>query len=130
MEYTYYTDLNSMLQALAAGIIMGVYYDIFRFARRLFHFSNFSVIIQDIIFWLSSAIYIFFVCVKLNNGYIRIYFVVFALIGWGVYFFTLGKIIFIIFDFIIKILRSFYYKIKKRITLSTVAILIKTKSQS
>ena len=83
MEYTYYTDLNSMLQALAAGIIMGVYYDIFRFARRLFHFSNFSVIIQDIIFWLSSAIYIFFVC-----------------------------------------------KIKKRITLSTVAILIKTKSQS
>ena len=74
--------------------------------------------------------WIFFVCVKLNNGYIRIYFVVFALIGWGVYFFTLGKIIFIIFDFIIKILRSFYYKIKKRITLSTVAILIKTKSQS
>ncbi len=119
-----------MLQALAAGIIMGVYYDIFRFARRLFHFSNFSVIIQDIIFWLSSAIYIFFVCVKLNNGYIRIYFVVFALIGWGVYFFTLGKFIFIILDFIIKILRSFYYKIKKRITLSTVAILIKTKSQS
>lgn len=130
MEYTHYTDLNSMLQALAAGIIMGVYYDVFRFMRRMIHFSDFTVALQDIFFWLSSAVYLFFVCIRLNNGYIRIYFVLFALTGWAMYYATLGRIIFTIFDFVINHLRGVFKKIKNCIMsiLSKTYIIIKGKS--
>ena len=104
-----------MLQALAAGIVMGVYYDVFRLLRRIVHFSRISVALQDIVFWLSSAVFIFFVCVRLNNGYIRIYFVIFALAGWGLYFATLGRLIFAFFDVIIKALRCVFENVKNHI---------------
>lgn len=113
MEYAYYTDIFSMLQALAAGLIMGIYYDAFRLLRRIVHFESISVAMQDFFFWITSAVYLFFVCVKLNNGYIRIYFVFFALVGWSVYYITLGKIIFAVFDFIIKYLSRILATAKK-----------------
>ena len=115
MEYTHYTDISSMLQALAAGVIWGLYYDVFRLLRRLIRFSRVSVAVQDLIFWLTSAVYIFFVCIKLNNGFIRIYFVFFALIGWVIYFATVGRIAFVIFDPIISFMCRIFAKLKKPI---------------
>ena len=102
MEYVYYTDLHSMFQALAAGVVMGIYYDIYRLLRRVIPFARASVAMQDLLFWVTSAVFLFFVCVRLNNGYIRIYFVVFSLIGWIIYFATAGRIVFAILDFIMK----------------------------
>ena len=130
MEYTYYTDLYSMLQALAAGVVMGAYYDVFRFLRRIVHFEKFSVALQDFLFWMTSAVFIFFVCVKLNNGYIRIYFVLFAMIGWGIYFATLGRMMFAFFDLIIQFLNRIYEKIKKWIIAILSKIYIKFKGKS
>ena len=129
MEYTYYTDLLSMIQALAAGAFMGVYYDAFRFLRRIVHFSSISVALQDLFFWLSSAVYLFFVCVRLNNGYIRIYFVLFAFMGWGVYFATFGRVMFVVFDFMIKILKRFFRMIKKHITRQAIKIYINSRRE-
>ncbi|MBQ9901657.1 MAG: spore cortex biosynthesis protein YabQ [Clostridia bacterium] len=113
MEYTHYTDLHSMLQALAAGVLMGLYYDVFRLMRRLTHFDRISVAIQDIFFWLTSAVYLFFVCVRLNNGYIRIYFIFFALTGWGIYYATVGRIAFAILDVILKLLGRVLKSVRK-----------------
>ena len=75
MEYTHITDLVSLLQALLVGVGMGVYYDVFRLRRRIFQFRWLSVALQDVIFWVTSAVAVFFVCVRWNGGYIRIYFV-------------------------------------------------------
>lgn len=119
MEYTFYPDLTSMLQALAAGVLLGVYYDAFRLLRRVIHFDRVSVAMQDILFWLTSAVYLFFVCIRLNNGYIRIYFVLFALAGWGVYYATVGRMIFVVFDFMLKIFGRLTKSIKK-MTLSLI----------
>ena len=122
MEYTFYTDLWSMLQAVAAGLIMGVYYDVFRVLRRFISFCNLSVAIQDILFWITSAVYVFFVCVRLNNGYIRIYFVCFSLLGWAIYYFTFGKLMFLVFDSIAKKVGCIYENIKNRIMKKSVKI--------
>lgn len=113
MEYTHYTDLTSMLQALAAGVLMGVYYDVFRLMRRMIRFDRISVALQDIFFWMTSAVYVFFVCVRLNNGYIRIYFILFAIIGWGFYYATVGRLIFAVFDCIINVIRKLLNGIRK-----------------
>lgn len=113
MEYTHLTDLTSMLQALLAGVAMGVYYDIFRFLRRVFKFSELSVVFQDLLFWISSAVFLFFICLKLNAGFMRIYFVIFTMTGWLIYFMTAGKLIFRLFDGILKILNRIFDTIKK-----------------
>lgn len=97
-----------MLQALAAGVVMGIYYDLFRILRRLFRFSALSVAIQDILFWLTASVPFFFVCLKCNGGFIRIYFVFFALLGWFCYFMTAGKLIFLLFDKIICFFRRVF----------------------
>ena len=59
MEYTHYTTLFSMLQALTAGLFWGVYYDVFRILRRMIHFHRLSVAFQDLFFWITSAVFIF-----------------------------------------------------------------------
>ena len=113
MEYTYYTDLNSMLQAIVAGVLMGVYYDAFRLVRRMVRFDRISVALQDLLFWMTSAVYLFFVCIRLNNGYIRIYFILFALTGWGIYYATVGRFVFVVFDFIIRLIHRWTARMKK-----------------
>lgn len=122
MEYLQITDIFSLFEALLIGVAMGIYYDVFRFFRRIFKFSSFSVALQDIMFWVTSAVIVFFICIKLNGGFVRIYFIIFALLGWFVYFKTVGKIIFKIFDFIISIFnrifamsRRFLIKISEKI---------------
>lgn len=112
MEYTHVTNVVSLLQAAAAGLAMGIYYDFFRILRRIKRFDRFSVAIQDIFFWISAAIGLFFICIRLNNGFIRIYFVVFSLGGWGIYYLTVGKLIFTVFDYLFKALRKNIYKTK------------------
>lgn len=115
MQYLEITDIFSMLQALLTGAVMGVYYDIFRFVRRIFKFSAFSVAVQDIFFWVTSAVPVFFICIKLNGGYLRIYFIIFTLVGWFIYFKTIGKLIFIVFDRIINIIRRIFAIFRRRI---------------
>ena len=114
MEYTHYTTLFSMLQALTAGLFWGVYYDVFRILRRMIHFHRLSVAFQDLFFWITSAVFIFFVCIRLNNGFIRLYFVVFALTGWAVYFATVGRFAFAVFDGIHRFIRRILSNGKRR----------------
>lgn len=113
IEYTYLTGLLSMLQALLAGVAMGIYYDCFRLLRRWFTFSAFSVAVQDILFWCSAAVGLFFVCLRWNAGFIRVYFVIFALLGWLAYFMTAGRLVFVILDGVKKITRRIFDKFQK-----------------
>lgn len=106
------TGVASLLQALAAGVALGIYYDVFRLLRRVARFDRVSVMMQDLIFWLTSAVFVFFVCVKLNNGYIRIYFVMLAMLGWLIYFMTAGKLAFFIFDGFLYFINLVFEKIK------------------
>lgn len=115
MEYTHITNLVSLLQALLAGVGMGVYYDCFRFWRRMFQCRWPSVVIQDLIFWLTSAVAVFFVCIRWNGGYIRIYFVIFLMCGWLVYFFTAGKFIFFILDTMINFTNRIFKMFQNKI---------------
>ena len=113
MEYLQLTSVISLIEALLTGVIMGIYYDIFRFIRRIFKFNSLAVAAQDVIFWATSAVAVFFICIRLNGGFVRIYFVIFAILGWFIYFKTAGKIIFIVFDFVLNIFSSIFAAIRK-----------------
>ena len=115
MEYTHITDLVSLLQALLVGVGMGVYYDVFRLRRRIFQFRWLSVALQDVIFWVTSAVAVFFVCVRWNGGYIRIYFVLFVMCGWLLYFLTVGKMVFVILDIAINFTNRIFKIVQNKI---------------
>ncbi len=125
MEYLSITDIFSLIEALITGAVMGIYYDVFRFIRRIFKFSTFTVAVQDVLFWITSAIPVFFICIKLNGGYFRIYFIIFALVGWFIYFQTIGKLIFIAFDLIINTVRRIFAMFRRQIIRFAEKILLK-----
>ena len=71
MEYTHITNLVSMLQALLVGVGMGVYYDCFRFWRRMIQCRWPSVALQDLVFWLTSAVAVFFICIRAASHLVK-----------------------------------------------------------
>lgn len=74
-----------------SGVIIGIFFDIFRILRRSFKTSDIVTYIEDILFWICSAIFLLFVLFKINNGEIRIYSIVGILIGAIVYMTTISK---------------------------------------
>jgi len=101
--------------ALLTGAALGVYYDLFRILRRVFPFGYAMIVGQDIFFWLSGAVGVFFGSVVVYQGQLRILFVLAALIGWGIYAATVGALLMTVADGIIgctkKISRLMYNKL-------------------
>ncbi|MBQ9994128.1 MAG: spore cortex biosynthesis protein YabQ [Clostridia bacterium] len=93
-------------QAIIAGIVMGIYYDIFRILRRIFRFKYATIVAQDVFFWITSAIAVFFVTIWFSGGVVRIYFVVAVLCGWLLYAFTLGALAMYIVDLLIRVIKA------------------------
>lgn len=80
-------------QALLVGVIMGIYYDLFRIIRRIIPCGYASIVAQDVFFWVTSAIGVFFACIWCTGGTLRIIFVLAVLLGWGAYAATVGAVL-------------------------------------
>ena len=86
-------ELNQTLiffLAAAAGAVLGVVYDIFRFLRAMGLCSFVHTFIQDILFMSIAAVCAFFFAVAYNNGEVRVYTVAGHLYGLLAYRFTIG----------------------------------------
>ncbi len=101
------------LSSVAAGLIVGFVFDIFRILRKVIKTSNVITYIEDILFWILVAIIIFILVFVTNNGELRWY--EFLGVALGVIFYHLlfsmyiikisVKIINIIKKIVISILR-------------------------
>lgn len=80
------------LYAAVFGIGLGMYYDCFRILRILVKWNAVWVLIQDLVFFLSSAFGFFLFLFFWNNGEIRIYVCLASALGMTVYFLTLGRL--------------------------------------
>lgn len=101
LSVTVADQVSVLIYAVAAGFAMGLYYDFFRTVRMIVHCSKTAVMLQDIFFWLSSAVVVFFVSIAVNTGYVRIYFIAAVLLSWALYFFTLGNAVMFIVNMIL-----------------------------
>lgn len=84
-------QLYSFIIYIVSGIIIGIFFDIFRILRKSFKTSDILTYIEDILFWLCSAIFLLFVLFKLNNGEIRSYTIIGLLLGVLLYMLTISK---------------------------------------
>ena len=103
------------------GVIIGIFFDIFRILRKSFKTPDLVTYIEDIIFGIITGVFLIFILFVLNNGQLRFYIFFGLALGIILYLITLSKIfikinvtvITTIKKIIIKILTIIFYPCKK-----------------
>lgn len=67
------------------GIIIGLLFDFFRIARKVFHTNDIVTYIEDILFWILTGIIILYSIFTFNNGELRLFMFLGILLGAFVY---------------------------------------------
>jgi len=64
-------EAEIFLKALATGVVLVFVYDWLRIIRRIIPHGNIWIAIEDFLFWMGSAIVIFSMLFRENDGYLR-----------------------------------------------------------
>ena len=80
------------LYAVALGGILCAVYDVFRIIRIAFGGKITAVFVEDIIFSIIALLLTFIFVVAFNNGELRFFVLLGELLGFTVYYFTLGRL--------------------------------------
>lgn len=91
MGETINTQLYILSIFLISGILIGIFFDLFRILRKSFKTPDFITYIEDIIFWLLTGCFLLYLLFTFCNGEIRIYQIIGIIIGGITYFLTLSK---------------------------------------
>jgi len=67
-------EINVFLSALITGITTGFIYDLLRMKRKALKTRAFIVGVEDVLFWIFTAILVFITAYISNQGEIRLYF--------------------------------------------------------
>ena len=86
-------ELRLFLLSCAAGAVIGVFFDIFRALRLLFRHNWLLVLIEDLVFLCSYAVFVSAFASAEARGELRVYFFIGNALGFTVYYFTLGNIV-------------------------------------
>ena len=97
-------QLLSFGVSLLFGVGYGIYYAVFKAIRRSFRHTAFSIFLEDIIFFFTSAVVTFLLMLALSAGEIRFYILLGILIGFCVFYFILAESVSLGIAFIIKVL--------------------------
>lgn len=94
------------LCSVLGGILIAFIYDAFRIRRRAVKSGSIIIYVEDLIYWIIAAIVMFGVVYYSNEGEIRGYIFIGAVIGVVLYVLLLSKFIMAAALFILKVLSS------------------------
>ena len=114
MDISVVGELFLVLYSLAFGICVGILYDCFRVSRLVFHLNGIVVFIEDILFCLMVAASYFIFCFLFNHGQVRLYVTVTAILGWFVYYITIGKAVYFLIRKCMRAIGKLANRIKNR----------------
>jgi len=107
-------DIENQLLGIVAAIILGtvlcVLYDIFRSHRKIFKAGILLASVEDILFWLISAVFTFTYFLIFTNGEIRGYLLLCEFLGFILCRKTLSSFFYRLFGFIFKMLKIVFRK--------------------
>ena len=78
------------LQAFGFGFLLGILYDVFRTVRLAVSSGKRFLFVYDVVYVTLCAVLSFLFCLAVNNGSVRGYAFFAELLGWLVYYFSLG----------------------------------------
>ena len=81
------------LQALFLGVALGCLYDLFRITRVAFLLPAALVLVEDLLFFFLSSIVLFGFMLERSYGQIRWFILLGVILGWVLYYFTLGSLV-------------------------------------
>ncbi len=93
------------------GLLISILFDIFRILRKSFKTNNFITSLEDIFFWILTAIIILYSIFKFNDGELRGYLFVGIAFGVVIYMLLFSKVFIKINLYIINILKKIFYYI-------------------
>ena len=92
---------NTFLIAVLTGIIIGVFYAVFRILRKILPHPDWLIQIEDLLYWIIVSAFMFLVLFTNNYGEIRAFALLGAFLGNIVYFFTISIVLMKFSDWII-----------------------------
>jgi len=97
-------QLRLFLFSCLFGAVIGVFYDLFRAIRILLPHNSVLVAIEDVIFIVLYAVFAVAFTSAAARGEFRFYYVLGNVIGFAVYFFTVGSVVIKVINRLINIL--------------------------
>lgn len=86
-------EADILLKAFATGVILIFVYDLLRILRRLIPHGAVWVSVEDFLFWAGSAIAIFAMLYRENDGYLRGFSIGGVVLGMLLYSLTLSRFV-------------------------------------
>lgn len=101
-------QLFLFLQAIFFGIGLGIFYDVFRILRIAVKDNSIIIFFEDLLFFISASIFTFLFIFSVNSGQLRWFIFLGLILGFVVYYFTLGKLVLKISQVIIKAVKTIF----------------------
>ena len=92
MEDIISNQAYSFAICIICGVIIGIFFDIFRILRKSFKTPDLITYIEDLIFGLITGIFLVFILFVLNNGQLRFYIFFGLILGIILYLITISKL--------------------------------------
>ena len=86
-------ECQIFLYSVILGAGLGIVFDVFRVIRAVIPHNSFFVALEDVIFMLIWTFSLVIFSVELSGGNIRFFCFVGTLLGFVIYFFSVGKIV-------------------------------------
>ncbi len=96
-------------RSLLLGAVLGCLYDFFRITRLAFIIPSLLVLVEDLLFFLFSTIILFGFMLENSYGQIRYFILLGVLLGWTIYYFSVGALVMKCSAGIIRILRKVFW---------------------
>ena len=94
MGYDVLSQEEIFMYACVLGALLGVLYDMFRIVRLADNWKAWQIFLQDILYFVISGLITFVFLLTFNNGIVRIHVICGELMGWIVYYITIGEIVY------------------------------------
>ncbi len=93
------------------GMWIGVIFDVFRIIRIAFPCGKAVLFVEDCIFVFLASVFTFFFSVNFSNGFIRGFVILGEFLGFIIYYFTLGVLVYKCSKTLIYVIKSFLRRI-------------------
>ena len=93
MEQSFAVQSTAFLYSLPLGAVLGIIYGIIALLRKTLNLKKGTVIALDITFMLLCAVSIFYFSLGFLDGYIRVYVIFGAGLGFIIYRLTIGRLL-------------------------------------
>ena len=109
-------ELMIFIYFILEGIVGGILMDLLRACRRNRKVHDLVVYLEDFVYWLVIGGLVIWLSYTLDAGTIRMYMILGVFLGMLIYFLTLTKIVYKVFDFIcrylLRLIRWIFNKFK------------------